>query len=256
MIEKLVGSLAIAAFAAGPAFAAPVVIEDFTDNGDDSPSFGMFTFGAPPGGSGSNAGASSGSTGVGVGDFFPFSPAVSHYNSLSVGDDGLFGGTLWFGTTTAWNFRHVANGGSPAAINTISLTGGNGWFGFYLRTTATDLWVGPALDETGGSGGTELGTRTEVIADGEWHLYQWNLGDDTQWEAFFGASNGAMDGTAYTLDSINFWSTAAESSTVSEFDLAYLTYDADGPLVNLVPEPGSLALLGLGGLAVLRRRRA
>jgi len=46
-------------------------------------------------------------------------------------------------------------------------------------------------------------------------------------------------------------------STVFEvsFDNISLSYDESAPAVAAVPEPGSLALLGLGGLALVRRRR-
>ncbi|MEM9420382.1 MAG: PEP-CTERM sorting domain-containing protein [Planctomycetota bacterium] len=69
---------------------------------------------------------------------------------------------------------------------------------------------------------------------------------------FFGANNfydagsfeiGAVLATGLTENDLNFEYTDASGATVS------------GQVI-VVPEPGSLALLGLGGLALIRRRRA
>lgn len=257
----------LAAIGAAAAFATTAsadltVIEDFAepDSTDPSvivPSFGQFTFGAGPSGSGSNTGDSAGTTGVS--DPFPF-VADTFVNSLSITDDNFIApnGGLDFGEDTAWNFRHVANGGSAGTVNTVSATGATGWFGFYLRTTDPDLKVLAALDEaSGGTGGTEASTFKDVIADGEWHLYQWDLSDSSQWRAFVGGSDGVLDGSFYTLDSINFYNFGPEDGETSSFDLAYVSYSASDPIVNVVPEPTTLAMLGgLAGLALRRRRSA
>ena len=44
-------------------------------------------------------------------------------------------------------------------------------------------------------------------------------------------------------------------SLETRFDLFYFSQTVEGQFVNVVPEPTSLALLGLGGLIVCRRRR-
>jgi hypothetical protein len=54
----------------------------------------------------------------------------------------------------------------------------------------------------------------------------------------------------YTLTFTNDWSTDPDPNTYTNLVIAGI----DGT-ATVVPEPGSLALLGLGGLAMLRRRR-
>jgi len=43
-----------------------------------------------------------------------------------------------------------------------------------------------------------------VIADGRWHLYEWDLSDDSQWEAWTSLADGTLGGAVTTLDSIQF----------------------------------------------------
>ena len=50
----------------------------------------------------------------------------------------------------------------------------------------------------------ERGLGQEVIADGRWHLYEWDLSDDSQWNAWTGSANGILDGATVTIDSIQF----------------------------------------------------
>ncbi len=263
MMKTPLALLGAAAFVAGPALAAPVVIEDFAAFNattlETDPDFGNFAFGVNPGGSGSNSGASAGSTAISTTPW-EFTPAgeISYVNNLSITDDGFItpNGGLNAGVTSAWNLRHVANVGSPGPSNLVSAVGGVGSVGFYLQTTSPDLSVRIALDEVGGSGGTEGSIAQDIIADGEWNLYQWSLADAAQWIPFFGSSNGELDGTAYTIDSILFYDIGAEDGETSDFNLAYVVADNAGPLANVVPEPASLALLGFAGAALLRRRAA
>jgi hypothetical protein len=149
----------------------------------------------------------------------------------------------------------VANVGSPSASNLVSTVGGVGSVGFYLQTTAEDLSVRIALDEVGGSGGTEASNALDIISDGEWHLYQWDLADASQWNAIFGSANGELDGTGYTIDSVLFYDIGPEDGETSEFNFTYVVADNTGPLVNVIPEP-TAALIGAGlGLPMLLRRR-
>ncbi|BAM03445.1 hypothetical protein PSMK_12860 [Phycisphaera mikurensis NBRC 102666] len=238
-----------------------MVIEDFAEFNPTTqvvdPSFGIFRSGVGPAGSGSNGGAVSGTTAISSTpwDFTP-GGGTSYVNNLSITDDNLFGGGLNYGVPTAWTLRHIANGGAPSAANLVSAAGGVGSVGFYLQTTSPDLSVRIALDETGGSGGTEGSVAQDVIADGEYHLYQWSLADAAQWNPLFGASNGELDGTTYTIDSIVFYDLGAEDGSTSDFNLAYVVADNTGPLVNVVPEPVGLLALGLAGFGLLGRRRA
>ena len=42
------------------------------------------------------------------------------------------------------------------------------------------------------------------MADGEWHLYEWNLDDSSEWEGWV-TGDGLISGVPLTLDSIQFW---------------------------------------------------
>ena len=105
--------------------------------------------------------------------------------------------------------RHVAGakytdfGGSTNAADRISnLQFENvGSVGFYLKTDDPGLQVSLALDDPSTGDRGELRT---VIADGEWHRYEWFLGEDTQWESWAGG-DGIITGDTISLDSIQFF---------------------------------------------------
>ena len=64
------------------------------------------------------------------------------------------------------------------------------------------LYVSVLIDD-----GTLEGTKLErgvflpVVADGQWHVYRWALGDAERWESFAGG-NGVIDGPNAFLDSV------------------------------------------------------
>ena len=75
-----------------------------------------------------------------------------------------------------------------------------GSVGFWLKTDDPGLQVSLAMDDptTG-----DRGVLREVIADNQWHRYEWFLEDNTDWEAWVGG-NGQIDGDRVTIDSIQF----------------------------------------------------
>ena len=128
--------------------------------------------------------------------------------------------------------------GDPVALATLI----GSWSGHY---------------ESGATGHLERGTRTPIIADGEWHLYEWNLDDDTQWDGFAGTGvNGAIDAATVTIDALYIDATLAGDGSDQDatFNIDTVAHDPAGQIV--IPEPTSLALLGLGALPLVRRRRA
>jgi hypothetical protein len=44
----------------------------------------------------------------------------------------------------------------------------------------------------------------ELIADGQWHRYAWDLDDDSQWEGWFNG-DGVIDTVDFTIDSIQLF---------------------------------------------------
>ncbi len=247
-------TLAVAAagslLTASVATAAPVVIEDFADAAGD-PSFGIFGF--APNGSGQSQGLLGTSTSAVSSAEWEFTPDDddAYVNILSIDDDPASSGGTNFGVPTAWTIRHFANG-SPR--NLTPAAGGTGFVGFYARTTDEDISIRIALDENGGSGGTESSNLIDIDSNGQWNLYQVSLADASQWNATFGG-NGELDGTDYLIDSLLIYNTGANDGETSVLELAYLSYDSAGPLVNLVPEPASLMVAFAGGALLLGRRR-
>src|SRR5262249_26271981 len=61
-------------------------------------------------------------------------------------------------------------------------------------------------DPVGGNTAVERGYAQTIIADNQWHLYQWNLENDNHWDAYSGGANGDIDAVTgfVTIDSIWF----------------------------------------------------
>ena len=180
-------------------------------------------------------------------------------------------------TTNAngWSVRYVAGGGSPThpSKTPINLTAGtDGSIGFFLRVYSAngdeDLGDAGTLTtqivlDTGSAGGgadSDAGAPRTIIADGEWHLYEWSLDDAADWVPWAPSggdgklgTNGNMTTGFITVDSIMF-----HGGNVSvELLLDSVMRNANGSLsVMSVPEPAGIASLALlGGLGLLGRRR-
>jgi hypothetical protein len=164
-------------------------------------------------------------------------------------------------TGAATRVRFLSGGGTPA--NNTSFTTGagvDGWIGLAIKTTSpgwnVQLWLEGA--ENNGS------AQKNLIADGAWHIYEWNLDDETGgadgWQATGvpGIIGGDIDfqAGAYTLDSILFRHAGAPASAELFIDF-YAKSDSGSIAGLLVPEPATLALAGLGmiGLVASGRRK-
>ena len=75
-----------------------------------------------------------------------------------------------------------------------------------------------------------VAARQSLIPDGQWHWYQWNLDDSTQWESWIAAGDGVIDSVDFTLDSIQIWGT---DDAVIYLD--QIAHDADAPLAPFIP---------------------
>ena len=104
--------------------------------------------------------------------------------------------------TPSWKMRH--NSGSPgnqaAPAGNVPLPS-TGYVGFWLKTDDAGLTVQIVLDDPNTG---EMGTLKEIVADNQWHLYQWNLDDDSQWDGWVNG-NGSVDQATVTIDSIYFY---------------------------------------------------
>jgi hypothetical protein len=138
--------------------------------------------------------------------------------------------------------RHLSGGGSPSN-NRVSVggqsraMGPNGFVGFFLKTTDADLQVGIGIDDgaSGGSTGMEISNSLPVIADGQWHLYEWNLDDADQWSNFSGG-NGTIDGPNAYIDSVFIHAGASTAGETLTMFLDTVAYNPFGSLAELVPD--------------------
>jgi autotransporter-associated beta strand protein len=107
----------------------------------------------------------------------------------------------------AWTLRHNSGIGAnmaaqPAGNVPLDSTG---YVGFWLKTDDAGLTVRIGIDDpVGGNTALERGFAQPLIADNEWHLYQWNLENANHWDAFSGGADGDIDGAGghVTIDSI------------------------------------------------------
>jgi hypothetical protein len=97
----------------------------------------------------------------------------------------------------AWFVRHVSGGGNPA--NNVSRAA-IGAVGFWAKTSDADLRISLVVDDASGLTG-ERGIAQNMIADGQWHPYFWDIDDVDQWEGWVNG-DGTVD-DLFTLDSIH-----------------------------------------------------
>jgi hypothetical protein len=187
----------------------------------------------PFGGSSSTSGITSASTAL---------YDASHSQS-GVGSQRI---TLSRDQTNSAQLRHLSRGGIPLQNRVVSdgeqyALGLQGYVGFFLKTTEADLSVAIGIDDgfAGGETGLEVSDALQVIADGKWHLYEWNLADAGQWENLSGG-NGVIGGPNAYIDSLFFYSGA---STAGETFTMFLDTVAYNPHRSLA----SLAAMGESG---------
>jgi hypothetical protein len=189
--ERSVGT-SLAMFAAvNPAFTPPAqpspvpfgytVLESFEGNE------GRFTSG--PTASGSTFGVSSGS----------LFDRVINESYYGLGSQRLTVRTSNPGTP-GLGLRHLSGSGTPANNTPFDSTGHIGFFMKVLQTgiETGDIQASLLLDD---GAGLEQSLQIDVIADGNWHLYEWDLDDANQWNNFSGG-NGQIDAASVTVDSL------------------------------------------------------
>jgi hypothetical protein len=101
-----------------------------------------------------------------------------------------------------------------------------GRIGFWARTSTPGIAASLAVKAPG----LVRGMRQPMIADGDWHLYEWDLTLATAWEAW-GGGEGRLTGATFTLDSLQFFGPNADA--VIELDL--VAHHSRGSLAPLVP---------------------
>lgn len=196
-------------------------LEDPTTGGNLSPDANVFNdfdtdegyFGNSPTLSGSNQGILSATADRTTSEFH----LGTHSQEISVSGD-----------SEGWFLRHLAGTGSAGSPGSNLALASTGSIGFWLKTDDAGLSVQLAIDDPGTA---DRGLVKSIISDGEWHLYEWDLEDDSQWEGWV-TGDGLITGPTVTLDSIQFFGFG--DATV------YLDTIAHNPL-------GSLVVAGLAG---------
>jgi hypothetical protein len=141
--------------------------------------------------------------------------------------------------------RHLSGGGNPLN-NRVAIAGDDhamgvrGFVGFFLKTTDADLEVGIALDDglAGEGTGLEQSSRLPVMADGKWHLYEWDLSDADQWENFSGG-NGVIGGPNAYIDSVLIYAGASTAGDTLTMYLDTVAFNPHGSLASLAAAGGA-----------------
>jgi PEP-CTERM motif-containing protein len=162
-------------------------------------------------------------------------------------------------SATAFRLRHLSGGGAPASNNAFTTSGGtDGFIGFYVKTTATGWETSINLDGPANVAGDMWGsTSVPIIADGAWHLYEWDL-DASNWGSvpgIFTQTTGPLPDRSQTIDSIYFRDLDGSTGPTATIYFDFAAKSASGSIASLVPEPSTYAMfaLGLAGFAGCRR---
>jgi hypothetical protein len=158
------------------------------------------TFKFPPTASGSTAGILTTSTNSVVQD-----PSRGWVQQLMILDDPAKSSTPE--NPDGWFLRHISGQRSSRAENLPRPT--KGWIGFWAMTKAPGLRVAIAIDNEKDVT-ADRGIKQPLIADGQWHAYEWNLEDNAFWQPWLNG-DGTIDGADFTIDSIQMWGPNADA---------------------------------------------
>lgn len=131
--------------------------------------------------------------------------------------------------TVNWAVRLLSGVGSPA--NNFEMAP-QGWTGYWLKTDRPWVRTAPIIDAPATG---EVGDTATVIGDGQWHLYQWNLGVDGQpmWKGWVTGNDTISDDPTPTYDAIWFFAPDGSDTTVIWLD--YVCWNPTGQVpVELV----------------------
>src|SRR5688572_29311599 len=176
--------------------------------------------------------------------------------------DGFEGGSqklvlVHDGTATNLRIRHLSGSGAIANNVVFSTTSGtDGFIGYYLKTTNTGFTTAIALDgPTNAVAEMDGGVARPVIADGEWHLYEWDLDNPADWTTVPGiGGGGGLQDSSRTIDSIFLIDGLGGSGDSKTISLDFVALN-DAGSVSLIPEPAALGFALFGAMGLLARRR-
>ncbi|MEN6385387.1 MAG: phosphodiester glycosidase family protein [Phycisphaerales bacterium] len=108
----------------------------------------------------------------------------------------------------------------------------NGYVGFFAKTSTPGISITIAIDNTANVT-ADRGIFKSLPADGQWHLCEWNLDDNSQWLGWVNG-DGIIDTADFTIDSIQL--TGPDSDAVIYID--EITHCSDVSLRYLFSTPG------------------
>ena len=161
------------------------------------------------------------------------------------------------GSTTNLRIRHLSGSGAIANNTVFATTAGtDGFIGYYLKTTHTGFTTAIALDgPTNVVAEMDGGVARPVIADGEWHLYEWDLDNPADWTTVPGiGGGGGLQDSSRTIDSIFLIDGLGASGDSKTISLDFVALNDTGS-VALIPEPAALGFALFGAMGLLARRR-
>lgn len=126
-------------------------------------------------------------------------------------------------SSSNWTVRLLSGGGTPANNLSYVITG---YFGFWMKTSTAPATAQVALSIDDVAGGTLISSKQNVMNDGTWHLYEWNLAT-TAWTILAGTDN-VLDGPTATLDAIMFY--APDGSPDWTLYIDDVSHNVAGPL--------------------------
>lgn len=144
-----------------------------------------------------------------------------------------------------WEVRLLSAIGVPANNDSLPPFG---WVGFWLKTNSApeSATVAIGIDDPADPV-TKRSIKVPVINDGEWHLYQWNMADSTQWTPWVVTSGSPkIKGPRASIDAV--WFFAKDNSAPWTAWLDNVSHNANGPLGN---EAGRGDVTGNGMVSVL-----
>jgi len=141
---------------------------------------------------------------------------------LVIFDDGISNG--------GWFVRHVSGPNASRSNNIIRPT--TGFVGFWAKTSAAGIELSLAIDNTDNVT-ADRGVRKAMIPDGQWHLYEWDLQDDDQWEGWVNG-DGLIDTVDFTIDSIQIFGSDVDATVFIDV----IGHNSDGSLIYLFSTPG------------------